>query len=84
MTHEYPAIDSDEPADTMNATIDPSSSAAPSAIGVRVSARFGRSAVAISDVSVITVETMSSVMTNAKGTSRFGFAASPARTPVTS
>ena len=79
-----PAIDTDDPSDTMNAPVAPSTSAAPSAIGVRDSARFGSTPVATVEVSVITVATISSVMTNANGTSRFGFAASPASTPVTS
>ena len=35
-------------------------------------------------MTVITVATITSVITNANGTSRFGFDASPARTPVTS
>ena len=44
----------------------------------------GSTPVATMEVSVMTSITVTSVMTNAKGTSRFGLAASPARTPVTS
>jgi hypothetical protein len=80
----FPAIEIDDPAATIIAPAAPRNRTAPSASGVRDCAIPGNTPVATIEVSVITVVTISSVTTNANGTSRRGFAASPARIPVTS
>ena len=79
-----PAIETTEPSEIINAPAAPMMIAAPSASGVCVAAGSASTPVATSDVRHITIDTIRSVATNANGTSLRGFAASPARTPVTS
>ena len=79
-----PVIDSTAPTLTTSAPSAPMKTVAPSASGVRVAARSGSKPVATTEVSDMTAVTVTIVMTNANGTSRLGFAASPAGTPVTS
>jgi hypothetical protein len=79
-----PAIETTEPIEIIAAPAAPMKSAAPSASGVCVAAGSGSTPVATSEVRHITPDTINNVATNANGTSLRGFAASPARTPVTS
>ena len=79
-----PVVEMTDPRLTSSPPAAPISSAEASAIGVRVAATSGSTPVATAAVSVITVVTMRMVATKANGTSRRGFEASPAGTPVTS
>lgn len=79
-----PVIETTEPTLTSSPPNAPMMSADASAIGVLLAPTSGSRPAATVAASVITAATMRITATNANGTSRRGFDASPAGTPVTS
>ena len=79
-----PVIEITEPTPTSSAPIDPSNTAAASAIGVLCAGRSGSRPCATTCASVITPITARIVRTSANGTCRRGSTASPAGTGTTS